>query len=66
MFDKEGNPEEELYVLSMGTYDLGSRLYNSDLLDSATSWYRSMDALSGIVHFQINTMILVVNSNLAW
>jgi hypothetical protein len=36
MFDKEGNPEEELYVFFVGTYDPGLRLYNSDLLDSAT------------------------------
>jgi hypothetical protein len=52
MFDKEENPEEELYVLFVGIYDLGSRLYNSDLLDLATSRCRSMDALSGIVHFK--------------
>jgi hypothetical protein len=45
MFDKEENPKGELYVLSADTYDLYSAR-SFDLLDSATSWYRSMDALS--------------------
>jgi hypothetical protein len=37
MFDEQEAPEGEYYVLPADTYDLDSRSYDSDFLDSTTS-----------------------------
>jgi hypothetical protein len=70
MSNEEENPEGELYVLSADTYDLDSaRSYDSDLLDSATSWTQPPPDAGLRKHcqnweVQVNTTVLATNTNL--